>query len=729
MRNPHVPPWLLARREHQPELHLSRMLHGRAGAAAGQDPLEFRRKLMAKHPQAPRACSTPWPSRSAGASRRRRASSAGWPAHGLRQLRGGGGRRSRSPAATRSRSTASSPRPIPATRSTRRRSTGRSPARSSTACRRCSTGMHRQGRPHRARPTSTPTTRCASPRCRRSSRSSCRPAAVLGRRRRADDLRRGAGGAQCVLQGDRQAHPHVPAEEPRHRASPCNDPERSGGLRRAAAFSVPNAAGGSRFAPTSGIRACPEPASIGDQFRDNRPRRLGAAAAVRFPARRSSHRRAGPRVVGGRRRVRRRELRPRAAQGRSAHRRDAGRGQPTFTALPFSTPRIAGLRDSKHQQFGYDRIKAAGVTRRDLGRERRSIPQARTVTLADGARLAYDRLVLSPGIDFRWDAHPRLHRSRRRDHAACLERRRRRSRCCAASSRRWRTAAPWSSSSPANPCRCPPGPYERASLIAHYLKTKKPRSKLIVLDAKEGFSMQRLFEAAWKELYPGLLEWVGAVERRQGDVGRCRRPRRSSPISTSTRPTVANVIPPQKAGRIAELAGVADRTGWCPVDPVTFESRLQPNIHVIGDAAIAGAMPRSAFAANAQGKVCAAAIAALLAGKKPERADADQHLLQPDRARLRASRSAASIGRWTASTAEADGGAVISPADAPRARAQGRGRAGATPGSAPSPARCSDERAGAALGGWRACARLQLPGAAQEALGPTRSSATRFRSR
>ena len=98
---------------------------------------------------------------------------------------------------------------------------------------------------------------------------------------------------------------------------------------------------------------------------------------------------------------------------------------------------------------------------------------------------------------------------------------------------------------------------------------------------------------------------------------------------------VANVIPPQKAGRIAEIAGVADRTGWCPIDPVTFESKLQPNIHVIGDATIAGAMPKSAFAANAQAKVCAAAVAKLLAGQKPDEPEADQHLLQPGGARLR----------------------------------------------------------------------------------------------
>src|SRR5204863_46669 len=162
----------------------------------------------------------------------------------------------------------------------------------------------------------------------------------------------------------------------------------------------------------------------------------------------------------------------------------------------------------------------------------------------------------------------------------------------------------------------PPGPYERASLIAHYLKTKKPKSKLLVLDAKDAFSKQRLFQAAWAELYPGLLEWVPLSKG--GNVT-------SVDAATRTLVTdfgrhqakVANVIPPQKAGRIADAAGVADRSGWCPIDPVTFESKLQPGIHVIGDAAIAGAMPKSAFAANSQAKTCAAAVALLLTGGAP----------------------------------------------------------------------------------------------------------------
>jgi sulfide dehydrogenase [flavocytochrome c] flavoprotein chain len=287
---------------------------------------------------------------------------------------------------------------------------------------------------------------------------------------------------------------------------------------------------------------------------------------------------------------------------------------PTFTACPFSNAVIVGLRELSAQQFTYARVAADGVTI-TRGTATGVDPQARTVTLADGARVNYDRLVLAPGIDIRWGALAGYdeaaaaqmpHAWQAGDQTLLL--------------RRQLEAMDDGGlvviSSPANPFRCPPGPYERASLIAHYLKTKKPKSKLIVLDAKDAFSKQRLFQAAWAELYPGLLEWVplskgGAVTSVEPatltfvtDFGR-------------HKANVANVIPPQKAGRIAEAAGVADRTGWCPIDPVTFESKLQPRIHVIGDAAIAGAMPKSAFAANSQAKTCAAAVAQLLTGGTP----------------------------------------------------------------------------------------------------------------
>src|SRR5262249_50939165 len=154
------------------------------------------------------------------------------------------------------------------------------------------------------------------------------------------------------------------------------------------------------------------------------------------------------------------------------------------------------------------------------------------------------------------------------------------------------------------------------SLIAYYLKSKKPRSKLIVLDAKDTFSKQKLFQGAWQELYPGLIEWVSLSS---GGKVTAVDPMALTVVTEfqTYKPAVANVMPAQKAGHIAELAGLADRSGWCPIDPVTFESSLQPNIHVIGDAAIAGGMPKSAFAANAQAKVCAAAVATLLVGGTP----------------------------------------------------------------------------------------------------------------
>jgi NADPH-dependent 2,4-dienoyl-CoA reductase/sulfur reductase-like enzyme len=286
-----------------------------------------------------------------------------------------------------------------------------------------------------------------------------------------------------------------------------------------------------------------------------------------------------------------------------------------YFACPFSNEAIAGLRQFEAQQFSYDRIAADGVT--VVAQTAVKVdPHARTVGLADGTSLGYDRLVLSPGIGMRFDALPGY------DEAAAAK-----------------MPHAWIAGEqtlllrrqleamddgglvvlavPAAPLRCPPAPYERASLIAHYLKTRKPRSKVLILDAKDGFSQQSLFEQAWQELYPDMIERIALS---QGG--------RVTSVEPATRTVVtdfgnyaadvANVIPPQKAGRIAEIAGAADQTGWCPIDPVTFESKLVPNIHVIGDACIAGAIPKSASAAHAQASACAAAITSLMAGKPPE---------------------------------------------------------------------------------------------------------------
>lgn len=286
-----------------------------------------------------------------------------------------------------------------------------------------------------------------------------------------------------------------------------------------------------------------------------------------------------------------------------------------FTACPFSNEVVADLRDINAQQFGYDKLAAEGII--VIGEAVTTIgSQQRSVMTADGVALPYDRLVLSPGIDFNFEALPGYDAavSEKMPHAwkagpqTLLLRRQLEA---------MDDGGTVAIAIPANPSRCPPAPYERASLIAHYLKRKKPRSKVLILDAKDNFSQQRLFEQAWKELYGDMIERVGLS---QGG--------RVTSVDPSTRtiisefgnytPDVANVIPPQRAGHIAEVAGAVDATGWCPIDPFTFESKLVPNIHVIGDACLGGGIPKSASAASALGKACAAAIVNLLAGRPPD---------------------------------------------------------------------------------------------------------------
>jgi sulfide dehydrogenase [flavocytochrome c] flavoprotein chain len=287
---------------------------------------------------------------------------------------------------------------------------------------------------------------------------------------------------------------------------------------------------------------------------------------------------------------------------------------PTFTACPFSNAVIAGLRELKAQQFNYEQIEKAKVSLA-FQQATEVDAQVRSVTLRNGTKLPYDRLVMAPGIDLRWDGLPGYterdaetmpHAWKAGEQTLLLR----------SQLESMADGGTVIISAPANPFRCPPGPYERASLIAWYLKTKKPKSKVIILDAKDAFSKQRAFQSAWAQLYPDHLEWVSLSKG--GKVT-------SVDPATKTLKTdfgehkadVANIIPPQRAAAIAQIAGVADRTGWCPVDPVTFESKLVPNIHVVGDAGIMGGMPKSAFSANAQAKVCAAAVVDLLAGKTP----------------------------------------------------------------------------------------------------------------
>ena len=285
-----------------------------------------------------------------------------------------------------------------------------------------------------------------------------------------------------------------------------------------------------------------------------------------------------------------------------------------FVTCPFSNTVIAGLQDLDSVTHGFEGLRRRGVTVHE-GEVAAVDPEGGTVRLPGGDSLSYDRLVLSPGIDFKWNAIEGY------DEAAV-----------ARMPHAWKAGAQTTLlrrqldamddgglvviAVPASPYRCPPGPYERASLIADYLHREKPRSKLLILDRKDGFSKQGLFREGWERLYPGMIEWVGfsdggnviAVEPGTMEV------RTDFEVF---RADVANIIPPQRASRLVDTADLAAGGDWCPVDQRTFESVVVPNIHLLGDAILAGAMPKSGFSANSQAKVCARAVVALLREEDP----------------------------------------------------------------------------------------------------------------
>jgi sulfide dehydrogenase [flavocytochrome c] flavoprotein subunit len=284
-----------------------------------------------------------------------------------------------------------------------------------------------------------------------------------------------------------------------------------------------------------------------------------------------------------------------------------------FITCPFSNAVLGGLQEMDSIRQSYDPLRTKHGVNVLQDTVTAIDPAGNRVTLQNAGPLEYDRLVVSPGIDFRWDDVEGLdaagsdlipHAWKAGPQTITL-----RKQLEAMADGGVVIIAP-----PDNPFRCPPGPYERASLIANYLKTHKPRSKLLILDAKDKFSKQGLFEQGWNQLYPGMIEWV-----KGGDGGRIYRvdaatrtlyPEVGDPVTAD----VINFIPPQKAGAIAHAASLVNPDGWCPVDQRTFASTLAPNIHVIGDASIAGKMPKSGFAANSQAKVCAAAIVSELGG-------------------------------------------------------------------------------------------------------------------
>ena len=279
----------------------------------------------------------------------------------------------------------------------------------------------------------------------------------------------------------------------------------------------------------------------------------------------------------------------------------------TYTTCFFSNWYLSGFRTLDQIQHGYGKLASNYginmVHQLAIGLD----ASAKSVRLADGSALSYDRLVVAPGIDFRWGAienydemaasiHPHAYKAGPQsvllhDQLVAMKK-----------------GGTFLMVAPPNPYRCPPGPYERISLVAHYLKENNPTAKILILDSKDKFSKQGLFQAAWDKYYPGMVEWLPA--EMNGGVERI-------DVAANTvyaggdayEADVLNIIPPQKAGNVADAFGLTNDSGWCPINnALDFTSAQVPDVHVLGDACINGAMPKSGFSANSQAKLVAMQI-------------------------------------------------------------------------------------------------------------------------
>jgi NADPH-dependent 2,4-dienoyl-CoA reductase/sulfur reductase-like enzyme len=234
------------------------------------------------------------------------------------------------------------------------------------------------------------------------------------------------------------------------------------------------------------------------------------------------------------------------------------------------------------------------------------------VRLANGTSLSYDRLLIASGIDIKFDSVPGYSEavSEKMPHAwkPGPQTQLLRQQLNALSD-----GALIVMLAPPNPYRCPPGPYERISMMAHVLKAKgHKKSRIVIIDPKENFSKQALFMEGWEKHYPGMIEWQ--APKMHGGL-------KSVDAKTMTvvtdlasyKANLINVIPAQMASQIARDAGLANQTGFCPINPENMKSASDANIYIVGDACIPGDMPKSAFSANSQAKVAAAQIRGELA--------------------------------------------------------------------------------------------------------------------
>jgi sulfite dehydrogenase len=286
-----------------------------------------------------------------------------------------------------------------------------------------------------------------------------------------------------------------------------------------------------------------------------------------------------------------------------------------FISCPISNLVISGDKTMADITIGYEGLKKWGVrviqddvTGVDAGK--------RSIRLAKGGEMSYDRLVLSPGIDFMWDQIPGLNNADAQGKILHAWKAGAQTVALRKQLEDMKDGGVYAITVPKAPYRCPPGPYERASVIAGYFKAKKPKSKVLILDANEEVvSKKGLFIKAWADLYPGMLEYRPNSELRDVDVAS----RTAILEFDKVKADVLNVVPAQRAGDIAAKSGLKlINSRWVDIDWLSMESVSTPGIHVLGDAIFpAATMPKSGHMANQHAKLAAAAILNLLAGQAP----------------------------------------------------------------------------------------------------------------
>lgn len=283
-----------------------------------------------------------------------------------------------------------------------------------------------------------------------------------------------------------------------------------------------------------------------------------------------------------------------------------------FISCPVSNRVLGGQKTLKQLTFRYDFLRQNHGVEFMRGSVT-AIDADKSHIVMAGNKLSYDRLIVAPGIDFIFDALPML--AGAQQHIPHAWKAGSQTRNLHQQLMAMPNGGVFTIVVPPQPYRCPPAPYERACQVAFYLKMHKPRSKIIVLDANPVITSKRaLFERAWRDLYPGMIEYLPGSEVQQVELA-------TKTVKTAfdtVRSDVLNIIPPQRAGRIAQDCGLANvERRWCEVDFVSYASKVLPHVHVIGDAIESG-LPKSAHIANAQAKICARAIVDLMLGQAPD---------------------------------------------------------------------------------------------------------------